>query len=50
MLHYREMGTKLNSGNWVDLSKKVLNTAIYTHSFLINLMYLKLMYVNCGLR
>ena len=46
MLHYREIGTLLNSGNWVDLSKKVFNTAIYTLFMLIMSMYLKLMCVD----
>ena len=46
MLHYREMGTLLNSGNLVNLMKKVVDTAIYTAILLIIVIYLKLMCVD----
>ena len=46
MQHYREMGTLLNSGNWVNLMKKVVDTAIYTAILLIIVIYLKLMCVD----
>ena len=40
------MGTLLNSGNWVNLMKKVVDTAIYTAILLIIVIYLKLMCVD----
>ena len=46
MQHYREMGTFFDSGNWVNLMKKVVDTAIYTAILLIIVIYLKLMCIN----
>ena len=48
MLHYREMGILLNSGNWVHIIKKVVYIAIYTYIIPSIFMYLKLTSVNWG--